>query len=357
LGGYYYTSTISGGRSQYLSFDDGQAQIYTGDRAMGGSLRCIKESTFIQGSIINLQCNNATSTGFLSQGIAASGVSSSVPYTGGNGGSHSGQMVASTGVTGLTAIVYAGAFANGAGTLIYHISGTPSSTGIASFALNMGGQACTITRNVSVSTAPYPAGTVHCASPTAVVDVLNPTTGRTWMDRNLGASRKATSSTDTAAYGDLYQWGRRADGHQCRNSQTTFVFSSIDQPAHGVFIQTSTSPNDWRIPQNNQLWQGVNGINNPCPQGYRLPTETEWQTELNSWTSQSALGAFFSPLQLPVAGGRLDSGNPTTPDSFGLYWTSTAGGTNSRYLYFFNNIVFMNGNSRAHGYSVRCIKN
>ena len=41
--------------------------------------------------------------------------------------------------------------------------------------------------------------------------VENPLTGRTWIDRNLGASQVATSPTDTAAYGDLYQWGT-----QCR---------------------------------------------------------------------------------------------------------------------------------------------
>jgi hypothetical protein len=31
--------------------------------------------------------------------------------------------------------------------------------------------------------------------------VYNPTTGKYWMDRNLGASQVATSSTDAAAYG------------------------------------------------------------------------------------------------------------------------------------------------------------
>ena len=34
---------------------------------------------------------------------------------------------------------------------------------------------------------------------TEVVDVTNPATGRTWMDRNLGASRAAMSSTDAQA--------------------------------------------------------------------------------------------------------------------------------------------------------------
>jgi hypothetical protein len=61
----------------------------------------------------------------------------------------------------------------------------------------------------------YPDGTVHCSNtPTAVVAVLNPATRKIWMDRNLGANRAATSSTDTEACGDLYQWGRRADGLQ-----------------------------------------------------------------------------------------------------------------------------------------------
>ena len=40
--------------------------------------------------------------------------------------------------------------------------------------------------------------TVHCnGTPTAIVDVSNPTTGEIWMDRNLGATQAATSSTDT----------------------------------------------------------------------------------------------------------------------------------------------------------------
>jgi hypothetical protein len=38
-------------------------------------------------------------------------------------------------------------------------------------------------------------------------------TGRVWLDRNLGATQVATSFDDSAAYGDLYQWGRAKDGH------------------------------------------------------------------------------------------------------------------------------------------------
>jgi hypothetical protein len=85
-------------------------------------------------------------------GIAASGVSSSIPYTGGNERKHSGQTVTSTGVTGLTATLAAGNFANGAGSLTYTITGTPNTIGTASFALNIGGKTCTLTRTVGQNT-------------------------------------------------------------------------------------------------------------------------------------------------------------------------------------------------------------
>jgi hypothetical protein len=78
-------------------------------------------------------------------------VSSAVPYTGGNGGTHNGQAVSSTGVTGLTATLAAGTFASGSGSLLYTISGTPSGSGTANFALNIGGQSCTL--NILISPA------------------------------------------------------------------------------------------------------------------------------------------------------------------------------------------------------------
>lgn len=193
---------------------------------------------------------------------------------------------------------------------------------------------------------------------TEVVNVTNPETGRTWMDRNLGASRAATSSTDEQAYGDLYQWGRAADGHQKRDSETTSTLSDSDQPGHGDFITSSSDDNfDWRSPQNDDLWQGVNGINNPCPTGYRLPTEAEWNAELNSWSSFNATGAFNSPLKLPVAGYRSgSSGSLLNVGSSGGYWSSTVSGSDARPLGFNGSAAYMVSNGRADGISVRCLE-
>jgi hypothetical protein len=177
------------------------------------------------------------------------------------------------------------------------------------------------------------------------------------MDRNLGATQAATSSTDVNAYGDLYQWGRRSDGHQCRNSATTTTLSSTDQPAHGDFITVTSGNLDWRSPQNTNLWQGVNGINNPCPSGYRLPTEVELDAERLSWNQNNSAGAFASPLKLPEAGGRSGSdGSLFGGGTQGYYRSSTVNGTFSVYLNFNSGNAGMGFFGRVNGFSVRCLK-
>jgi len=190
-----------------------------------------------------------------------------------------------------------------------------------------------------------------------IPSVTNTNTGKIWMDRNLGATQVATSSTDAASYGDLYQWGRAADGHQIRTSGTTPTPSSSDTPGHGVFILAPNTPNDWRSPQNTNLWQGVNGVNNPCPSGYRLPTDLEWDAERLSWSSNNSVGAFTSPLKLPEAGRRnFSNGSLGNVGTLGSYWSSTVSSADSRNLFFLSSNAYMSSLNRANGASVRCLK-
>ena len=198
--------------------------------------------------------------------------------------------------------------------------------------------------------APVWTGTISYAN-----TVTNLTTGKIWMDRNLGASQGATSLTDAASFGDLYQWGRGTDGHEKRTSVTTNTLSSSDVPGDAIFITTTNG--DWRSTKNDILWQGLYGINNPCPSGYRLPTYAEWVTESTSWTNKTAAGAFASPLKLPMAGYRRETdGSLSNASTWGFYNSSTVDGANFRILFFISSFAGVGGGSRADGRSVRCIK-
>ncbi len=194
-------------------------------------------------------------------------------------------------------------------------------------------------------------------------EVINPTTCDVWMDRNLGASQVATSSTDAAAYGDVYQWGRVAEGHESRSSAkwigtANTAVPNLGNPWDGLFVENYA---DWLNPSNPNLWQGVGGINNPCPSGYRLPTIYEYDNERLSWSSNDAAGAFNSPLKFTLGGKRRSGGAYFEfVGTNGFYWSSTPSTTyssNSYYLRIDPNDTWNGDDHRASGVSVRCIKN
>lgn len=186
---------------------------------------------------------------------------------------------------------------------------------------------------------------------------VSSTGSKCWIDRNLGASRVATAYNDSNAYGDLFQWGRLDDGHQTRTSGSTETLSSTDNPGHSNFIKSPDHPRDWRSPQNNNLWQGVSGINNLCPSGWRIPTSTELNAERASWSQQNYNGAYASPLKLTAAGYRAAANAWFYyVDSRGFYWTGIVDTTGASNLGFTSANAGMNGYSRAHGFSVRCLK-
>jgi len=195
---------------------------------------------------------------------------------------------------------------------------------------------------------------------TEVVDILSPTTGKTWMDRNLGAWRAATSSTDVYGYGDLYQFGRRTDGHQCRSSDTVSFQSSTPQvPAPNTAKLLRIT--NWYIgvsPLARDLWQedglGVNDV--VCPTGYRLPLKAEWDAEIAGWGSNKPVDA-FNTLKLPLAGRRSgSSGNLLNLGTFGHYSSGTAFSGHQCLRFDATTIGYDNQNFNVAN-SVRCIKN
>ncbi len=187
--------------------------------------------------------------------------------------------------------------------------------------------------------------------------VISPA-GKCWMDRNLGASQVAIAYDDTAAYGDLFQWGRLDDDHQLRTSGTTSTLSSTDDPGHSNFIINGAGFYDWRSPQNSNLWQGDGGTNTPCPSGWRLPTISEWNAEISAgdWDGRDAV--YASSLKMP-AGGYRQHNNAILAlvGTSSCYWSSSTSNPGS-YSISFGLIGYNPGvDVRARGYSVRCIRN
>jgi prepilin-type N-terminal cleavage/methylation domain-containing protein len=182
--------------------------------------------------------------------------------------------------------------------------------------------------------------------------------GECWLDRNLGASRVATSYNDSQAYGDLFQWGREADGHQVRSPAPGVIEGDMTltaQPGHGNFITEQSSPYDWASSAWTARWTIASS--DPCPAGFRMPTSAELDAERASWAQQNYNGAFASPLKLTAAGYRVrNTASLSHVGSIGCYWSSSVSGSNASTLSISATEAYVTGYYRAYGFSARCLK-
>ena len=230
-------------------------------------------------------------------------------------------------------------------------------------------------------------------------------TEQTWLDRNLGAKSVAAASNDHTAFGSLFQWSRKADGHEKTKwtSPTAGSFVNALAPLNTPtpdrresgregFMPTNKEPHDWaRDDTSNRdgLWGGrfedktyaapldaATQDNNPCPPGYRVPTVNEFiemakavtglETMVYGDTSYKVtdLAAVFarSPLKMPWAGQAVVGG--TVSGGRGVYWTNMpiiAGAGNiftnaARFIMLNGTSVYLNNYQRTNAYSVRCIR-
>ena len=169
--------------------------------------------------------------------------------------------------------------------------------------------------------------------------------GVLWATRNLDVGGGFVANPEN--YGALFQWGRKADGHESRASSITTTLATTDNPGHGNFIFATSFPNDWRSTPNNALWNAgtettpVKAANDPSPTGYRVPTATELLALLDYYkvtnectTLNGVNGRKFTDIAtgksifLPAAGvrnfstGAVEYAGNAGP--YGHYWGSSS---------------------------------
>ncbi len=184
--------------------------------------------------------------------------------------------------------------------------------------------------------------------------------GVTWSSRNVDAPNTFASMADL--YTLFYQFNRKV-GYHATSPGNNLAYGS------GWTIASIVENSDWRT------------ANNPCPSGWRVPSEEEWRALNNvgtTWVNAGVRGAavagrFFGPnhascslpssmtgcIFLPAVGYRQSSnGSLYSPGFYGYYWSSRQYDQTTSYFLYFNNggASLNNSTTKAYGYSVRCVK-
>ncbi|WP_407478021.1 FISUMP domain-containing protein [Elizabethkingia anophelis] len=208
---------------------------------------------------------------------------------------------------------------------------------------------------------------------------INPTTFKDFQCQNLGVTATDPFAVVKENHGAKYQWGYKPTNPNL--SDNRYYTQADDQNNSGTITGWNTTivaNGSWNT--GTEAIPAKNAANDPCPTGYRVPTNTEWLGVVNTarnfkedygtnWTASptnfgsvlrihdtNAAGAII--LQLPATGGRnYTDGNLLNRGSFGYYWSSTEFGASNAYAMYFGlgSITVGNNFSRPSGAPVRCI--
>ncbi len=182
------------------------------------------------------------------------------------------------------------------------------------------------------------------AAPAAVQEDFVLINGVKWATRNVDAP--GTFAVNPEDAGMFYQWNRnigwRAAGSLINsNGETTWNSSTL--------TDTATT------------WETANKV---CPEGYRIPTNAEIQSLIDSggqWTVLNGVnGRLFgnggNSVFLPAAGYRYDyDGTLNHAGSSGGYWSNLRNDRGACCMYFGSSGAGIYCDYRIYGQLVRCV--
>ena len=251
----------------------------------------------------------------------------------------------------------------------YPITGTPTSTNTLTGTWTKVSLSCIKTQAVD----PTPCGAYTSTGKFLVFQCYN-----------LGAVENGSPFTPSwQLNGGYIQWGHNgAAGGWTNNAFFGYAAGPSDGTSTGTNKEAvsgwNTSPvvsdTSWNMGTNTSP---VRTINDPCPSGYRVPTQNEWASIINantpwndvpfaSWsnsaTNYSSGRTAGSYLYLPAAGYRYgNNGALDWRGTAGWYWSSTSVVSNSASYNLLIQPSYVTAadygtNNRTNAYSVRCIK-
>jgi len=193
-------------------------------------------------------------------------------------------------------------------------------------------------------------------------EVLSPTTGRIWLDRNLGASSICTSLANVNCYGYHYQFGRATDGHQIDDSGMDTSRVETLTTANNKFI-LDTEWLKYGVDNNGSLreasWSKTDG-SIACPVGFRVPTLSEFTRELEDNNITDTYSAWSSFLHLGGSGYRKLDNRWIGVGTNTYIWTSTAvpslSTDKAKYISIDGTRAKSGDTFKGHGMVIRCIK-
>ena len=311
-------------------------------------------------SISGFDCAGVKIAGTLTKDKVASNVTATLTYTGGNGKTYLTKSYTSTGVTGLSATLLAGTLANGEGTLVYTISGTPTTAGTANFAIALGGKSCTITISVDDVTQNPTSGYGPNITDAEGNTYKTVTIGtQTWMAENLKVSKYSDGTTISNITVNT-QWSNLTTG-----AWSYYKNDVANNAKYGKLY-------NWYA-----VSKTTNGNKNVCPTGWHVPTDAEWtvltdylggasvaggkmkEVGTTSWNSPNT-NATNTSLFSALPGGYLDNiGYCSEIGNKSFWWSSTEVNTDDAWystLFYYDGLAERLYFTKKIGLSVRCLR-